>query len=150
MLALVLGIVLFLSIAGIAILGLVDTTSRATASYSETDDALREIDSALETATQAWRSSRDIVDAGTCAGETVTRGTLTVQCEDTPSVAWANGVRTMDLTVERAGGGSLIGHARVRVVDVVNNVDVVGFSLEVCDWLLGRTDVAQPMKGCST
>ena len=146
-LLLVLGVVLVLSIVGLAMLGLVSTTSSATGAYAGADNRLRDIDGALETAVHEWRTDPDIV-GHTCSGETLAIRTYVVTCTDA-ATPWSNGVRVMDVVATTTTGTRKEGAARVRVVDVVDNVSVVGYSIEVCDWLLGATEAAHALDGCT-
>ncbi len=57
--------------------------------------------------------------------------------------------RTMDFEVFEAGESTLVGLARVRVRDEVNTERLVGHSIEICDWLLGRQSVGESFQGCS-
>lgn len=156
MLAFVLAALLFLTITGMALASFAVTSSKASTTYVKVSERLREIDGVLEFAAQTWRNDDEIRLLDTCeqdsAGQPVaiTRDGYTATCFDAPGVAWTPELRVMDIEVEEVSSGAVLGTARVRVVDVVNNVSVLGYSLEVCDWLLGTSNVKHGLRGCST
>lgn len=144
-LMMVLGVMLMLSIIGLALLGLVSTTATATGSSIELGSALRDVDGALESAVQTWRDDASLVSLGTCGGKTTTYRDLTISCGD--AAPFTPEQRIMNLTATRSGG--VAGMARVRITDKVNGQPVLGYSIEVCDWLLGSDATSANLRGCS-
>ena len=65
----VLGVVLFLSIAGLAVMSLTVTANGASGSLTKASDATRAVDSAFEKAVQKWRVDPGLVNAS-CAAAT--------------------------------------------------------------------------------
>lgn len=145
-LLMVLGVILLLSIVGLAMLGLASTTASATGAYANANTHLRDIDGALETAVHEWRTDLDIV-GHSCTGKTLVVRTYLMTCTDA-ATPWSGGVRVMDVVATLTTGTRREGAARVRVVDVVDNVRVDGYSIEICDWLLGAAEATQTLDGC--
>lgn len=157
----VLGIVLLLGIVGLALLQLTTVSGRTAASASITSKAFRDVDGAFEVAIHDFRGDEDLKGGApaTCNGLSATDypmdGTsdvIKVTCTD--GEPFTTVYRIMDLTANRVspgGGSTLVGKARVKVTDRVNATDVLGYSIEVCDWLLGHAAAAgAQLRGCST
>lgn len=157
----VLGIVVMLSIAALSILSYTFTASRVAGSMTEVSATLRVSDAALDEAAKDLRSNTSIVGAGKdCATppQTTTYDVpnstdeIIVSC--TNGAAFTDEARVMNLLAIRhpqVGADSVAGAARIKVTDVANNgTPVVGYSIEVCDWLLGSDATIAGLKGCPT
>lgn len=140
-LLMVLGVVLFLSITVVGILSMTSAT-RATGHRLELDTrTLHRIDGALEQAVNKVRDER------VCGTETFGAYTVICSLESDPADMTK---RVMSFeAADAVGGGDPVALARVKVTDEVNGIEVVGHSVEVCDWLLGRKLHSDALKGCS-
>jgi Tfp pilus assembly protein PilX len=138
-LATVLGVVLLLTLIGVALLSYVFGSLRVTQSAVANSDRSRVADAALESALQEWRSQ-----PGQCAGKQAEHGGITVTCGDE---AVSTERRIMNLTAIR--GTTPVGRARVKIVDEVNGIASPGYSLEVCDWRLGARLTESDLGGCA-
>lgn len=145
MLMFVLAVVLMLSIAAVALLRMTFTAGEVASGLSVSTRTLHSIDGAMEKAVNEFRN--DALKA--CDGSLTNYGTYSVSCIDvvftTPP---APAGRTMTFLAEN-GYGDVAGRARVRVVDAVNGQASVGYSIEVCDWLLGAASVDEELRGCT-
>lgn len=155
----VLGTVVMLSIMGLAILSYTFTASKTTGGLSEAVVQMRVTDAAMDKAAQDLRTNPSIVGAApkTCASELTvypvpgSTDEIQVSCSDaTPFTATS---RTMNLLAVRhpqVGADTTAGVARILITDVANNgTPVAGYSIEVCDWLLGSTYGVADLKGCA-
>lgn len=160
MLLFVLGIVLLLGIVGIALLQLTTVSGRTATSSSISSRALRDVDGAFEVAIHDFRGDETLEGGapascdGLAAPDYPMDGTtdhIVVSCTD--GEPFTADYRIMDLAARRVGAsgpGTLVGKARVKVVDRVNTTPVFGYSIEVCDWLLGNSAGGAELRGCST
>lgn len=141
-LLLVLTVVLVLSIAVVGILNYSLNTDIVANELERNTRGLYAIDGAMEEVVSAARN-----DDSVCPGSQ-TIGDFDVSCTSTSDVG-PNDTdrRTLDLLVE--DNGSVVGEAKVRVVDEVNGQALLGYSIEVCDWLLADA-VTETLQGCST
>lgn len=163
-LATVLGVVLLLTLIGIALLAFVLTSLKASKASVERADADRSVDSALETAVQKWRADESLVGkaaipatantpavpavpAVSCATKQVVRDGLTVTCANEGALNAEQ--RILNVTVSSGSPAKTVGRARVRIIDEVNGIRAVGYSLEVCDWLVGN-NATETLKGCAS
>ncbi len=145
MLMFVLAVVLMLSIAAIALLRMTLTAGNVASGLSVSTRTLHAIDGSMEKAVNEFRN--DTLKA--CDGSATNYGTYKVACTDVVfTTAPAPAGRTMTFLAEK-GTGEVAGKARVRVVDAVNGQPSVGYSIEVCDWLLGAASVDEELRGCS-
>lgn len=149
-LLLVLAVVLMLTIGVLAVLNMTITAGRTATSLELSTKAAQRVDGALEKSVNAVRD--DEAACPTQTGTTENYGDYDVECRLAPPPATpVIQSRTMDFFAYPAGSTSnLVGKARVRVVDEANGVENVGYSIEVCDWLLGGTAATQAVKGCSS
>ncbi len=160
-----LGVLVFLSVTGLALLALSATTARTTAGLSESTNQVRAVDGALETAINSVRYDQDMCVSDPGAAEPFDSPyfdeDIAVTCVEPDEDAFPPG-RRLELTAEFASSGGLVGKARVQFVDRVECEDpdgdpdqclpIMGYSVEVCDWLLGRhaaTEALDP-SGCSS
>lgn len=153
----VLGVVLFLSIAGLAVMSLTVAANGASGSLTKASDATRAIDSAFEQAIQKWRVDPALVNAS-CAAAT-SPDTPIQRATDVVKVTCADGlpptadIRVLDLTATRVpaigGSGPVVGLARVKITDRINGSSITGYSIVVCDWILGNPG-ARALKACPT
>lgn len=155
----VLGVVLFLSIAGLAVMSLTVTANGASGSLTKASDATRAIDSAFEQAIQKWRVDPALVNAS-CAAATspdtpIQRATdlIKVTCSHDPLLLPTADARVLDLTATRipaiGGSGPRVGLARVKITDRINGSSITGYSIVVCDWILGDPGTRE-LKACPT
>lgn len=144
-LLLVLAVVLMLAVGVLALLN-ATTSTRKVADKLETDTkTLHRIDGALE---RGVNQVRDDDDPATCRANMSLPDIpgFNVSCILIPSTTPTS--RTMDFEVENSEN-QLVGAARVKVTDEVNSQPLVGYSIEVCDWLLGSRAVQDTLRGCA-
>jgi hypothetical protein len=164
-LLLVLGVVFFFSIVGVAIMDMTMTSARLVdpahglaAATQSTHDS----DGALETAVEWFRGKGPIWAtsqgrANDCAAEAaeipdpgITPGhAYTFTCTH-PSLTSPNpspDFRVLDIVASQ--DGFEVARARVRYTDVANGLALDGYTVEVCDWQLGET-VSEELHGCSS
>ena len=150
-LLLVLAVVLVLSIVVVGLLRMTSSTRRLSDRMETDTRTLHQIDGRLEEAVNVVRD-----DDAACPPGTETRmiglspSRFDVFCEGLPPAASDPDPppqRTVDFEVRDAG--DVVGLARVRVHDEINTERLVGYSIEVCDWLLGAQAVGQTFKGCT-
>lgn len=155
----VLAIVVMLSIAGLSILSYTVTATKVSGRFTQVSATLRVTDAALDEAAKDLRANTTIVGAGKdCATPPQTTtyevpdstDQIVVSC--TNGAAFTNENRVMNLLAVRhpqVGADTVVGMARIRVTDVANNgTPVAGYSIEVCDWLLGTDATIAALKGC--
>lgn len=151
----VLGVILLLTLIGLALLTYVWSALGLTRAAIENADTMRAIDGAMETALQQARGN-----LGSCPAVAVTQSGVTAECvfETNPPVQGpVSDSRIIDITAEK--NSQLIGRARVRVTDLVAFEDTTkvppvremaeGYAVEVCDWQIGARQVAEGLKGCT-
>lgn len=140
-LLLVLAVVLMLSISVLAILNMTTSTGKVANNLEIGTKNLQRMDGAFE---QAVNSNRN--DATLCPG-TQTFDGFDIECQ---SVGTSTDSRTMDFLATKAGTTEpIVGKTRVFVTDKVNGQTNIGYSIVVCDWLLGSAMVNENLKGCS-
>jgi Tfp pilus assembly protein PilX len=140
-LLLVLTVVLVLSIAVVGILNYSLNTDIVANELEQNTRGLYAIDGAMEEAVNAVRN-----DDTVCASA-LTIGDYEVSCA-TSAEATPVARRTVDLIATPSGSSDAVARARVRVVDEVNGQELLGYSIEVCDWLLADA-VTETLQGCS-
>ena len=150
-LLLVLAVVLVLSIVVVGLLRMSSSTRRLSNRMETDSRTLHQIDGRLEEAINVVRD-----DDATCPPGTETRmiglspSPFEVYCQGlapAPSDPDPPPQRTVDFEVRDSG--DVVGLGRVRVHDEINSERLVGYSIEVCDWLLGKQAIGQSFKGCS-
>ena len=151
-LLLVLAVVLMLTVGVLALLRMSSST-RSVADKLETDTrTLHQIDGRLEESINLVRDNTATCPTATrtqMVGLSASRFDVFCQGVLDPAAADPPPSRTVDFEVIETGNTDPVGLARVRVNDEVNNERLVGHSIEVCDWLLGKQAVTEPFQGCS-
>ncbi len=148
-LLLVLAVVLMLTVGVVAVLR-ATTSTRVVADKLETDTkTLHRIDGALEQRINQVRDDANPAECPPGSGLSRNFGDFDVRCIGIPADPPTVASRTMDFEVERVDSDGLIGLARVKVADEINGEPLVGYSIEICDWLLGSRAVGQSLRGCS-
>ena len=151
-LLMVLAVVLMLTVGVLALLRATSST-RSVADKLETDTrTLHVIDGRLEEAINQVRDDETTCPPGSrtqMVSLSASRFDVFCQGVADPSLPDPPPHRTVDFEVVESGGTQIFGVARIRVSDEVNTERLVGHSIEVCDWLLGRQAVAEPFQGCS-
>lgn len=149
----VLAFLLVFTLTAAALLALVLAGLRMTRSGINNADQIRIIDGAMETGLQQVRGN-----AASCSTLALVQQGVTVSCIDKGvKQGTASDRRVVELQVKK--GSQLLGVARVKVVDLVvaagDPMDpatrqvIDGYSVEVCDWLLGARQAGGAVKGCS-
>lgn len=155
----VLAIVVMLSIAGLSILSYTVTATKVSGRLTQVSATLRVTDAALDEAAKDLRANTAIVGVGKdCASPPqvttyeVPNSTDQIIVSCTNGAAFTNETRVMNLLAVRhpqVGADVVVGTARIKVTDVANNgTPVAGYSIEVCDWLLGTDATIAALKGC--
>lgn len=164
MLWLVLGILFFVGVAGIALMALTGSTAKVTTGLGRAVASTRQVDASLELAVNAvrlddsnvgrscWNYSFNGLPASIgmrCWGGTATvpaGSPCAVDPTTQPQGDYNNGFRDMVLTACK--GGSLVGRARIKVFDRVNSTPLPGYTLQVCDWQIGAA-LSTGLRACS-
>jgi len=155
----VLAIVVMLSIAGLSILSYTVTATKVSGRLTQVSATLRVTDAALDEAAKDLRANTSIVGVGKdCASPPqvttyeVPSSTDQIIVGCTNGAAFTNETRVMNLLAVRhpqVGADVVVGTARIKVTDVANNgTPVAGYSIEICDWLLGTDATIAALKGC--
>ncbi len=151
-LLMVLAVVLMLTVGVLALLRMTSST-RAVADKLETDaSTLHQIDGRLEEAINMVRDDTNTCPPGTrtqMVGLPASRFDVFCIGLADPSLPDPPPHRTVDFEVIETGRTDPFGLARIRVNDEVNSERLVGHSIEICDWLLGRKAVTEPFQGCA-
>ena len=133
----VMAMVLMLTIAVVAILSMSLNSDVVALKLEDSTKRDHQIDGVLEDVVNDVRN-----DAARCT-PAIPEGAYQVDCTTTilnPDPL----VRRADLTVVRANDSTVVGKARIKVVDDPSP----GYKIEVCDWLLS-SDVTESLKGCA-
>ena len=156
MLLYVLAVVLMLSITALAAARAAISSGKVSSGLQVSTRTLHTIDGAFEKSVNEFRNDAAMVGVG-CDG--ITSGpyddpdsdeNILVTCDNAAGISPTAIQRTMDLTATREPSGSLVGLARIKVVDEIHGQQVPGYSVEVCDWLLGGAAVDQTLRGCAS
>lgn len=148
----VMAFLLIFTLTAAAMLALVLAGLKMTRAGIHNADQVRVIDGAMETALQQVRGNR-----AACSTMALVQQGLTVSCIDKGvTQGTATDRRVVDLQVK--DGSHDVGVARVKVVDLVvdpgdplnpgSRQVIAGYSVEVCDWLLGSRRAGAEVKGC--
>jgi type II secretory pathway pseudopilin PulG len=165
----VLGVILFVSLVGAAILSMTMLSGNVVANLASTTESTRQFDGALASAVAWFRtngpSSVDPndpipVDCATQSPPPFTPGanpsgdpgnpsppqpyTFTCTSPTAPTLQ----SRVLDIAASDPSG-FVVGRARVRFTDQANGLPLDGYTVEVCDWQLGSSAVNEALDGCS-
>ncbi len=139
---LVLAVVLMLAVAVVAVLNMSLNTDVVATKLEDSTRTIHSVDGAMEKAVNAVRN-----DPAACvAGSKESYGDYDVEC-DGPAVA-GNPSRVVKLFATIPGSDDLVGAALVRYTDRESGLPLPGYTVEVCDWLLGGA-LESDLKGCA-
>ncbi len=145
----VLAIVLVLTLAIGAILRASASTNAVAHNLEEDTAEKQSIDGQMEKMVNILRNAETLAQTAECPSTEVPPEVdgVSVDCYGREDVTSPAKGRKYSIQAER--DGQVVGQARVYVTDEVNNEDSVGYSLTVCDWLIGTRLVNnQTLIGC--
>ncbi len=129
--------VLFLSICVVVILTMSLNSDVVAIKLEDSTRHDHQVDGVLEDVVNEVRNDSGACTTGITVGQFAVDCTSAVISADPPA-------RRADLTVTENGDSSVVGKARIKVVDDPSE----GYTLEVCDWLLSR-NVTETLRGCA-
>lgn len=163
----VLGILILLTFGVVAVLNMSGSSVRVASNLETSTKTIHRIDGSMEYATNLVRQTKDECTDPSNEVQVVTQGDndgdftsdYDVFCIPSIGVVQTAGRRTVDLYATDASD-TVVARARVRVADTMGGVERIGYTVEVCDWILtaklvasvdpGSTDPDHGVRGCSS
>ncbi|HTO01339.1 MAG TPA: hypothetical protein VL068_11750 [Microthrixaceae bacterium] len=145
----VLAIVLVLTIAIGALLRATSSTGMVAHNLEVSSAEKQKIDGQMERMVNILRNAETITQTEPCPALTIPAEVdgISVDCYGRENVTAPTLGRKYNIQAEK--DGQVVGQARIFVTDQVNLEDSVGYSLTVCDWLIGTALVNnQTLIGC--
>lgn len=142
----VLAVVLVLTMAVGALLTATRSTGVVAVNLKEFSAYTQKVDGAMEKMVNVLRDD----DLITCPSNIEVYEGIQVQCTERLNVTSPTNGRKYNIQAEDpAQGGQVVGRARIYITDELNGASSVGYSLMVCDWLIGKGLVTTvTLQGC--